>query len=202
MTPEQILNETFTSVIASDGHRSLVPKTGDDHIAALIDAGYRIVPVHTPTPDVWTLEWTDERKPTAPTYMSAREAACEILTELDWERVIEETVGWRDIDPLIYAGLRSQLETINWLDPRRFMMTKWRSHLTAWVTAHMRQVSWCTNPDHHDGDLWPFEDCTWWDDDPESPCEWGHTWALYGDPEPFLRLAMTLFRDGWTPEAE
>ena len=53
------------------------------------------------------------------------------------------------------------------------------------------------NPPH--GDMIWFNYC-WHGDDEESPCEWGYCWALDGDPEEFLALAMDLLREGWEPE--
>lgn len=143
--------------------------------------------------------WTDEWKPTAPATMSPRQAATEILAALDWSAVIERIAEFDEGDPLIFYGLRAELYDAYWLDSNRRWPRRFTSHLTAWVTSRMRLQSWCANDDHHDGDMIPFNDCFHGDDDGESSCEWRRVWAVMGDPDDFLRLAMTLLRDGWTP---
>ena len=200
-TPEEILDNGYTTVLAGDGQRSIRSKTGQEHLAALTAAGYLIVPIPTPTEGVCADQWTDQWKPTAPASMSSRQAAMEILAHIDWATVIEDLVMFEDMDPLVYYGLRSELFETKWLDGRWFMGGKVRSHLTAWATSWMKIQSWCVNEDHHDGDMIPFNDCFHGDDD-ESPCEWGYCWALDGDPDDFLRLAMDLMRDGWEPPTD
>lgn len=168
---------------------------------ALADAGFRVR--HFPAPKhvagVSAYQWTDEYKPTAPASMSPRQAALEILAELDWSVVIESLSMFEDMDPLAYYGLHSELFETKWLDGRWFMGSTLRSHLSAWATSRMALKSWCINEDHHDGDMIWFNDC-WHGDEEHSPCEWGYCWALDGDPEEFLVLAMDLLREGWEPE--
>ena len=166
---------------------------------ALTAAGLQIVPAPKHVAGVSAHQWTDEYKPTAPASMSPRQAALEILAELDWSVVIEGLSMHEDMDPLAYYGLRAELSDVQWLDSRWFMGAKFRSHLTAWVTSRMTLKSWCLNEDHHDGDMIWFNDCQYGDEE-HSPCEWGYCWALDGDPEGFLTLAMDLLREGWGPE--
>lgn len=142
-------------------------------------------------------QWTNEWKPTAPLSMSPRQAAVEILAELDWSMVIEDTAMCDEMDPLAYYGLRAELFDTRWLTERRWP-SRVQSHLTAWVTSRMRLQSWCTNEAHHDGDMIPFNDCYRGSDDDGDRCEWQSVWAVDGDPDDFLRLAITLLRDGWT----
>lgn len=168
-------------------------------VNALTKAGLRVVPIPPPVAGVSAHQWTDEYKPTAPASMSPRQAALEILAELDWQTVIEGLSMHEDMDPLAYYGLRAELSDRRWLDSRDFMGSTLRSHLSAWATSRMALKSWCLNEDHHDGDMIWFNDCQY-GGDADSPCEWGYCWALDGDPEEFLALAMDLLREGWEPE--
>ena len=160
---------------------------------------------HTPEPSppagIAALHWTDEWKPTAPTSLSAREAAVWILADIDWASIIEEQgFFYEQMDPVVYYGLRERLFDVNWVGPSRRWPDRLTSHLTAWVTSRLKVQSWCVAEGHAD-DMIPFNDC-WHGDDPDSPCQWSTCWALLGDPQGFLGLALTLIRDGWeAPDA-
>ena len=181
--------------------RMMLDRHDAEVVVNALTNSFWVTPFPTPTEGVCAYQWTDQWKPTAPASMSSRQAAMEILAHIDWATVIEDLVMFEDMDPLVYYGLRSELFETKWLDGRWFMGGKVRSHLTAWATSWMKIRSWCVNEDHHDGDMIPFNDCFHGDDD-ESPCEWGYCWALDGDPDDFLRLAMDLLRDGWEPPTD
>ena len=181
--------------------RMMLDRHDAEVVVNALTNSFWVTPFPTPTEGVCADQWTDQWKPTAPASMSSRQAAMEILAHIDWAAVIEDLAMFEDMDPLVYYGLHSELFETKWLDGRWFMGGKVRSHLTAWATSWMKIQSWCVNEDHHDGDMIPFNDCFHGDDD-ESPCEWGYCWALDGDPDDFLRLAMDLMRDGWEPPTD
>ena len=181
--------------------RMMLDRHDAEVVVNALTNSFWVTPFPTPTEGVCAYQWTDQWKPTAPASMSSRQAAMEILAHIDWAAVIEDLAMFEDMDPLVYYGLHSELFETKWLDGRWFMGGKVRSHLTAWATSWMKIQSWCVNEDHHDGDMIPFNDCFHGDDD-ESPCEWGYCWALDGDPDDFLRLAMDLMRDGWEPPTD